>query len=338
MVIGWKACECTIFLLSKKKNKMMERHYNIEGLNFRDFWDICSHYQKIHPKYRSILYTVEGLGITICEEEGDVSTVLAAIGQHDNQVRRYVARFYMSPHSEPGDYGNAKIEYLPAPYDFRDAGLYYHAENEDKILLYQLDGFLKDSFNLSQAYTVELEYGIPCEVLCAVIDMRGFSIFCEQPSIESPYTCGVLTAFYAMVRRGFQSYPPDLVKFLGDGVLVVWQTSPKDRNVAIQTCLEGLEELPGQWRHIINGPEFTHGAPEAIGSGVSFGLASKISIDNDYIGRPVNLSSRLCAQCPPGRVYIAKSVPGIEEFAVKPGNIHVKSFGEQPIWILVSSF
>ncbi len=150
-----------------------------------------------------------------------------------------MARFYILPYSEPGDYGNAKIEYLQDAYDFRDSGLYYHAGNDDKLLLYQLNGFLRASFNLSQAYAVELEYGIPCEVLCTVIDMRGFSTFCEQPSIESPHTCGVLTAFYAMDRRGFRSFPPDLVKFLGDGVLANWQTSAKDRSVAIQTCLEG---------------------------------------------------------------------------------------------------
>ena len=38
-----------------KKIKIMARHYKIEGFNFRDFWFICGHYQKIHPKYCSIL-------------------------------------------------------------------------------------------------------------------------------------------------------------------------------------------------------------------------------------------------------------------------------------------
>lgn len=312
----------------------MERHYALTGLNFRDFWDICSQYRQFNSRYQSILYTVEGPGRMICEDEGDVSEVLTAINRNDNQVRRYVARFYLHTESEPGDYGHAKIEYLPQPYDFHEPGLYFYGPNEDRLHLYRLDEFLKSTFSLTEQYNAELEYGLPCEVLCAVIDMRGFSSFCEQPSIESPYTCGVLTAFYAMVRKGFSSFPPDLVKFLGDGVLAVWQTSPSDREVAIGVCLEGLGQLPAVWREIIKGPEFTHGAPEAIGSGVSFGLASKISIDNDYIGRPINLASRLCGQCPAGRVFIAKNVPNIENHAVKPGTVHVKSYGEQAIWIL----
>lgn len=125
-----------------------------------------------------------------------------------------------------------------------------------------------------------------------------------------------------------------MVKFLGDGVLAVWQTTSKDRQVAIEVCLEGLNRLPVTWRQIISGPEFSHGAPEHIGSGLSFGLASKLSIDQDYIGRPINLASRLCGLCPPARTYIDISVPGMSELGLRQSSVRVKSFGDQKIWLM----
>lgn len=315
----------------------LHRHYRLEGLNFRDFWDICSHYQKLHPRYRRILYTVEGFGPEICADKEDVAEVLQAVSNTREPVRAYVARYYLSTSSEPGDYGNAKMVFLPESSDFSTAGLHLYSFQEDKLLVYKFEQHILDGYAPSEDQEVELEYGVPCEVLCAVIDMRGFSRFCEQPHVESPYTCGLLTAFYNMVKHGFRRYPPDLVKFLGDGVLAVWQTFSADRTVAIDTCLEGLARMPSAWQAIVAGPEFSHGAPEGIGSGVSFGLASKITIDNDYIGRPINIAHRLCGTCPAYRTYIDHTVPGIDQTRVKRAVVRLKTYGDQRVWLLDNS-
>ncbi|MCD8483680.1 MAG: hypothetical protein LR015_14125 [Verrucomicrobia bacterium] len=316
------------------ESSTLHRHYRLSGLNFRDFWDICSHYQKVHSRYRRVLYTVEGFGMTLCANEADVAKVLSIVAANPQQIRGFTARYYMSLNSEPGDYGNAKIVYMPETTDFLDAGLHFFSENDNKLQLYHFEDYIYNSYTVPEEIEAEVEYGLPCEILAAVIDMRGFSAFCEQPNIESPYTCGLMTAFYAMVRRGFKRYPPDMVKFLGDGVLAVWQTTSKDRQVAIEVCLEGLNRLPVTWRQIISGPEFSHGAPEHIGSGLSFGLASKLSIDQDYIGRPINLASRLCGLCPPARTYIDISVPGMSELGLRQSSVRVKSFGDQKIWLM----
>ena len=313
---------------------LIHRHYAIPSLDFRDFWDICSHYLGVHPKYRTILYSIDGFSGPICEDESDLSKVLRLIALQKNDVRRYVARYYLSPNSEPGDYGNAKMEYLPQSHDFQPAGLHFYTDTDSKLLIYQFEDFIYNGYSFEEADTAEIEYGLPCEVLATVIDIRGFSSFCEQPDIESPYTCGLMTAFYNMVRTGFKRYPPELVKFLGDGVLAVWQTGSKDRRIAIETCLEGLKQMPVTWRGLARGAEFTHGAPEGIGSGVSFGLASKISIDKDYIGRPINLASRLCSVCPPAKAYIARNVPDVDDFEVKPLSVRLKSYGEQKVWLM----
>lgn len=312
----------------------VHRHYPVPNLNFRDFWDICCHFQQVQPKYKRILYTVEGFGMKIVENEDDISVVLHAIAQHSNQVRSYTARYYLSPYSEPADYGNAKLVYLPSTADFMEPGLHFFTEEDNKLTLYNFEDFIFNSYDLNEHLDAEVEYGLPCEILAAVVDMRGFSTFCEQPNIESPYTCGLMTAFYGMIRQGFKRYPPEMVKFLGDGVLAVWQTNSRDREVALETCIEGLTRLPRTWSQIIKGPEFSHGAPVGVASGVSFGLASKISIDNDYIGRPINLASRLCGVCPPAKTYLDRAVPGVGGFGVKQAAVRLKSFGDLKVWML----
>lgn len=312
----------------------VHRHYAIAGLNFRDFWDICSHFQRVQSKYKQILYTVEGFGMCLVENESDISVVLSTIAKHDNQVRSYTARYYLSPYSEPGDYGNAKLVYLPSASDFMEAGLHFFTEEDNKLLIYQFEDFVFNSYQITDPLLTEIEYGLPCEILSAVIDMRGFSAFCEQPNIESPYTCGLMTAFYGMIRRSFKRYPPEMVKFLGDGVLAVWQTHARDREVAIETCIDGLTRIPREWGEIVKGAEFSHGAPLGVGSGVSFGLASKISIDNDYIGRPINLASRLCGVCPPNKTYLDRAVPGVGGFGVKQASVRLRSFGDLKVWML----
>ncbi len=312
----------------------LHRHYRIPNLNFRDFWDICCHYQRVQPKYRQILYTVDGFGMKIVENEADISRVLQQVAAHGTQIRQYTARFYLSPRSEPGDYGNAKIMYLPEMADFLEPGLHFLSDDDNKLNVYNFEDFIFNSYQVTDDLEADVEYGLPCEIIAAVIDMRGFSTFCEQPNIESPYTCGLMTAFYGMIRKGFKRYPPEMVKFLGDGVLAVWQTSAKDREVALETCIEGLTQLPRAWSQISRGPEFSHGAPQELGSGVSFGLASRISIGNDYIGRPINIASRLCAVCPPGKTYLDRSVPGVGGFGVKQVMVRLKSYGDLKIWML----
>jgi len=318
---------------SSESTALLHRHYRLANLNFRDFWDICSHYQHINPRYKRILYTVEGFGQRICTDEGDVSRVLAAIARNDGAVRSYMARYYQTLNSEPGDYGNAKMIYLPEQADFTEAGLHFYSESPDKLLVFQFEDFIYNGYSIEEDLAPDVEYGLPCEVLALVIDMRGFTAFGEQATIESPYVCGIMSAFYHMIRQGFKRYPPDMVKFLGDGVLAVWQTTSKDRAIAIETAFEGIKMMPFTWRQIIKGPEFSHGAPEGIGCGVSFGLASKLLIDQDYLGRPINIASRLCGVCPPSRVYIDKSVPGVGGFDVKQATVSLKSFGEQKVWV-----
>ena len=145
----------------------LHRHYRIPDLSFRDFWDICRQYQRLRPKYRCILYSVEGFGSQLVENESDVSVVLQAIAKNQNQVRRFTARFYLSALSEPGDYGNSKLEYLPEIVDFLPAGLHFYSPDDDKLILYKLEDYIFNSYYIEEELNRNVEYGMPCEVLTA---------------------------------------------------------------------------------------------------------------------------------------------------------------------------
>lgn len=316
---------------------VMQRFYPIANLNFRDFWDICSHFQRVNKQYHVITYTVEGDQTVLAQDETDVSVILRKLSQTREQVRKIVARFYTHAEAVGRDYGNSKLMYLPALSDFQEPGLYYYSDSATKLSLYKFEDILYSNYQFHDAKEADVEFGVPCEVLAAVVDMRGFSAFCEQPNIESPYTCGVMTAFYHMVRNSLNRYPPEMIKFLGDGVLTVWQTGADDRSVAIEVCMEGILSLNRTWAEVRKSPHFTHGAPKDIGVGISFGLASRISVGNDYIGRPINLASRLCGVCQAGQALIDKSVPGISgERNCKEVRVRIKSFGDYPIWSMMT--
>lgn len=315
----------------------VQRHYPIQNLNFRDFWDVCSHFQRTNSEFPVVSYSVETQNGLLVDEEVDVAVVLKKLSTCKEKVRKFVALFFRSgTHWDMGK-ADAKLFYLLENADLLEPGLYYHSEAATKLSLFKFENVLYSNYEFDiMGSEVDVEFGLPCEVLACVVDMRGFSAFCEQPNIESPYTCGLMTAFYNMVSRSFSRYPPDMMKFLGDGVLTIWQTSPEDRSVAIDVCLDGISLMSRRWGEIRRGPHFTHGAPRDIGSGVSFGLASKISVGNDYIGRPVNIASRLCSVCQPGQSLIDKSVPGLSaDPRTKDVKVRIKSFGDFPAWSML---
>jgi class 3 adenylate cyclase len=169
--------------------------------------------------------------------------------------------------------------------------------------------------------------------LALVIDIRGFGDFCEKPEIESPYTCGLMSAFYNMTNQALQRFPPEMTKFMGDGVLAIWETNPSDREIAVRVALEAALNLHKDWAAVKNNPHFTHGTPQEIGAGICFGLASHLEVGDDYIGRPINIASRLCGACPGNLVYVDRAVPNLPVELKKHEYVaHIKSYGRHNVW------
>jgi hypothetical protein len=318
-------------------SSIIRRHYPIPNLHFQDFWDISCRFQTVHPEYRHVYFTVDGIDSLIVLDEPEVSKVLNKLRGKEHRVRKFTARFYTNRTQHTEGYGVSELHYHPTAYERDLKGLHFYSDSVNKADYYQFEEELYTNYPFNEESEPEIEFGKPCEVLALIIDIRGFSIFCEEPNIESPYTCGLMSAFYHMVNRSLQRFPPEMTKFLGDGVLAIWETSPADREIAVKVALQAALSLRNQWHKVQDHPRFSHGAPKALGAGISFGLAAHLEVGNDYIGRPINIASRLCSACPGDRVYVDRSVPNIPLYLKKEELVaHIKPYGRHNIWAFIN--
>lgn len=314
---------------------VITRHYPITNLEFRDFWDVCSRFQTIHSEFDTVYYSVDGAESIIVLEEPDISRVLKRLKANKEKIRKYSARFYASTTHRRNDASAlAEFHYQPTAANGDSApGLRFYCDRVNKSDFYQFEEELYTAYPHPEDVEVKVEFGKPCEVLALVIDIRGFSVFCEKPEIESPYTCALMSAFYNMVNQTLQRYPPEMTKFLGDGVLAIWETSANDREIIVREALQAALSLSQKWAHVKQSPHFTHGAPQDIGAGICFGLASHLEVGDDYIGRPINIASRLCGASPGDRIYVDRAVPNLPLEIKKHEYVaHIKPYGRHNVW------
>jgi class 3 adenylate cyclase len=312
----------------------VKRHYPIPDLEFRDFWDICCRFQTIHSEFDSVYYSVDGFGSIIVLDEPSIAKVLSRLKNNKETVRRFSARFHSSSARRQNDASNlAEFHYSPKGDAQFSAGLSFFSDRVNKADFFQFEEAIFTSYPFTEDTAIKVEFGKPCEVLALVIDIREFSVFCEKPEIESPYTCGLMSAFYHMVNQTLQRYPPEMTKFLGDGVLAIWETSASDREIIVREALGAALSLRQKWSTVKRSPHFTHGTPQDIGAGICFGLASHLEIGDDYIGRPINIASRLCGACPGDRIYVDRSVPNLPiEIKKQEYVAHIKPYGRHNVW------
>jgi hypothetical protein len=316
---------------------IIRRHYPIPSLSFRDFWDLCCRFQTVHPEFRSVYFTVDSDEGFVVLDEPEVSKVLKKLAGKEQRVRKYSARFYTSRSQHAENYGVSELQYRPATDEGYLQGLSFYSDSVNKVSYYQFEEEIYINYPFIESNDPAVEFGQPCEVLALIIDIRGFTLFCEQPQIESPYICGLMSAFYHMVSRSLQRFPPDMTKLLGDGVLAIWKTTPADRELAVNVALKAALSLRNQWKQVQDSPHFSHGAPEALGAGICFGLASHLEIVNDYIGRPINIANRLCGACPGDRVYVDRAVPNIPLHLKKEEYVaHIRPYGRHNIWAFIN--
>ncbi|GHB91884.1 adenylate/guanylate cyclase domain-containing protein [Cerasicoccus arenae] len=312
--------------------KSLHRHYAIPYLDFTDFWDICGYLLRVQPQFPKVRYSIYADHGPIVEDEHDISLILKVLHDKATSIYRFHATLY---NGKVDSSLCAQLDYITEAGDSVNSpmGLTVQTPSISRLNTFEFEGVLLEKYQLDHDSEPRIEFGIPCEVLTTIIDMRGFSAFCEQPQIESPYTCGLMYAFYQVVEQRFNKFRPDLIKYLGDGVLTLWETTYEDRAAALDVCLTGLRELQERWDIVRRAPQFSHGAPSEVAVGLSFGLASQIPGADDYIGRPINVASRLCSVCNGSEILIDRSVPGLDESIPKDDiSVHIKSFGRYNVW------
>lgn len=314
----------------------IQQHYPLSNLDFRSIWDITSHFIGSHPALQFVVYTVETAGGPIVSEESDVSLILQTIARCSEPIDSIRVR--LTPEAGDQDMPSAELAYFSREGVHFKPGLTLTSSASTKLSVYRFESKLFEHYEDLRETEPQVKFGDPCEILAAVVDIRGFSHFSERPNIESPYLCGVMGAFYQIIQRSFAKYSPEMIKFMGDGVLAVWQTTFEDRQYAVDAALDGCLHLNRRYQRLRQSPHFTEGTPDSLGVGISIGLGSKLPFDGDYIGRPINVATRLCGVCPGGKVFVDQAVPNIDpNIEKRETTVEVKTYGKYYLWSIAAA-
>ena len=144
--------------------------------------------------------------------------------------------------------------------------------------------------------------------ICAIFDLEGFTNFCKQtdpqlsvPVFLSEYLKWIFNEIKqeTMHKHGLNGYAlwhdlPILIKFMGDGLLVIWNTKNIDeiyqRNIIHSMnniTMKYIKTFLPKIKRMVSDP------PSALRCGISKGNIYSVGNGNDFVGPCINLASRL---------------------------------------------
>lgn len=179
--------------------------------------------------------------------------------------------------------------------------------NEEELFL--LDNKQFDRFNPQLLGLGDITLpSTQVEAVAAVFDLSGFTNFCSQidPHLSVPeYLSGFLEWLFDEIKKSVveKSYPegkklwtdvPFLGKFLGDGVLFLWESSALSEigicnivTLLSKICAAYKNKLYPQIKKTVVEP------PSILRCGVARGRVFSVGDGNDYVGPCINIASRL---------------------------------------------
>jgi class 3 adenylate cyclase len=108
---------------------------------------------------------------------------------------------------------------------------------------------------------------------------------------------------------------PNLVKFLGDGLMLIWEIQDDSMTVSANRITELAYALSNNYLSMINEERhqevFPEGVPKEIKISVDIGSAIRLTLDNgpDYLGAPLSVAAKMQDIARPGSgVMIHKNV------------------------------
>lgn len=146
------------------------------------------------------------------------------------------------------------------------------------------------------------------DALCAILDLSGFTAFCKQidPRFTIPtFLNAFLEWFFATLRKSCiaeekkdvyftYSDPPFLTKFLGDGLLLIWDLQNVE-DISRCNMVSVLFDLCKQY-----GDQFypkivkeVSDAPKAMRCGIARGDVFTVGNGEDFVGACINVAARL---------------------------------------------
>lgn len=169
------------------------------------------------------------------------------------------------------------------------------------------------------------------DVTVAFCDLRGFTAFAETAEPEE--VMKVLREYHACLGPIIDKYAGTLERFMGDGLLVVFndpvlQVDHAKRAVRMASAMRHVvNDLLERWRRI--GHELGFGIGIASGHATIGLIGFDKRIDYSVIGSVPNLAARLCAMALPGQILLSPKVAAEldGETPIRPiGEFELKGF------------
>ena len=196
------------------------------------------------------------------------------------------------------------------------------------------------------------------EAIAAVFDLSGFTKFCGQvdPHLTVPeYLSRFLDWLFEDIRKGFVKKThkegkelwadlPFLAKFLGDGVLFLWDTEEMGpvqiSNVVVtlwEMCEHYVEEFYPRIKKVVAEP------PSILRCGMARGSVFSVGNGDDYVAPCINIASRLqklslLSFCVSRRGFeFADKAPIMKYLVVK--SVSLRGIGERElVWVRQKEF
>ena len=119
-------------------------------------------------------------------------------------------------------------------------------------------------------------------------DLRGYTDFVEQRGAAA--AAELLTRYRALAREAIGRFGGAEIKTEGDSFYVVFDSVSSAVRCGLAIVADARE------------------ADEAIRVGVGIHAGETIEADGGYVGSPVNIAARICAQAGPGEVLVSETV------------------------------
>jgi hypothetical protein len=144
--------------------------------------------------------------------------------------------------------------------------------------------------------------------ICAVFDLQGFTVFCKQvePHLSVPiFLNDFLHWIFEAIRKetiekqlsdGVALWHdlPFYVKYLGDGLLVLWDTNGMSltaQHNLILSCLSITKKYVKDFMPVMR--KKTSDTPPILRCGMAKGNVFSVGNGDDYVGSCINIASRL---------------------------------------------
>ena len=203
----------------------------------------------------------------------------------------------------------------------------------------------------------------PCqerEAIAAVFDLTGFTAFCNQVDayLAIPkFLNSFLDWFFSSIRQGLTEEDdgirvsywaefPILVKFLGDGLLLIWNARRMTESNICRLAAT-LYSVSYAYRHVFY-PQMSMAVnkpPSVLRCGVARGKVFSVGNGKDYVGHCINNASRLSHLLPltfcfPHRGFqVQEYMPAEYAQLFVPKYISIQGVGDNElVWVAKEEF